>query len=61
VTLIADRCTEPESGGRMIDSILTNTMLPAISGAFLTQVLQGCSVSRVHVGVKNGDFLYDFG
>ena len=61
VTLIASRCTEPESGGRMIDAILTNTMLPAISGAFLELMLQGGAVSRVHVGVKNGEFSYDFG
>jgi type VI secretion system protein VasG len=31
VKLIASRCTELESGGRMIDAILTNTMLPRIS------------------------------
>ena len=29
VKLIASRCTELESGGRMIDAILTNTLLPA--------------------------------
>ncbi len=29
VKLIASRCTEPESGGRMIDAILTNTLLRA--------------------------------
>jgi type VI secretion system protein VasG len=61
VTLISTRCNEPESGGRMIDAILTNTMLPAISGAFLERMLQGGSVSRVHVGVKDGEFSYDFG
>jgi type VI secretion system protein VasG len=61
VKLIASRCTEPESGGRMIDAILTNTMLPAISGAFLELMLQGGAVSRVHVGVKDGEFSYDFG
>src|SRR2546425_763470 len=34
VDLIASRCTELESGGRMIDAILTNTMLPAVSHEF---------------------------
>ena len=29
VKLIVSRCTEVESGGRMIDAILTNTVLPA--------------------------------
>ena len=28
VKLIVSRCTEVESGGRMIDAILTNTVLP---------------------------------
>ena len=59
-TLIASRCTEPESGGRMIDAILTNTMLPAISGAFLTRLLEGGQIARVHVGVADGDFIYAF-
>ncbi|MDE2081625.1 MAG: type VI secretion system ATPase TssH, partial [Burkholderiales bacterium] len=31
VQLVVSRCTESESGGRMIDAILTNTMLPDIS------------------------------
>ena len=61
VQLIASRCNEPESGGRMIDAILTNTMLPAISGAFLDTMLKGGTVSRVHVGVTDGAFSYDFG
>jgi len=61
VKLIASRCNEPESGGRMIDAILTNTMLPAISGAFLDTMLKGGTVSRVHVGATDGEFSYDFG
>ncbi|MFS9669009.1 hypothetical protein Q6291_29830, partial [Klebsiella pneumoniae] len=31
VDLIVSRCTEVASGGRMIDAILTNTMLPELS------------------------------
>jgi type VI secretion system protein VasG len=58
VKLIASRCTEPESGGRMIDAILTNTMLPAISGAFLNRMLEGKPVSSVRVGVADGEFSY---
>ena len=61
VKLIASRCTELESGGRMIDAILTNTMLPAISGAFLQRMLEGAAVARVHVGVADGEFAYAFG
>jgi type VI secretion system protein VasG len=35
VDLIAGRCTELESGGRMIDAILTQTLLPEISREFI--------------------------
>ncbi len=58
VALIASRCNEPESGGRMIDAILTNTMLPALSGVFLNRMLEGEAVRTVHVGVADGDFAY---
>jgi type VI secretion system protein VasG len=59
VRLIAGRCTEPESGGRMIDAILTNTMLPAISAMMLERMLDGVAVSRVAVGVTDGGFAYE--
>ncbi len=61
VDLIAARCTEPESGGRMIDAILTNTMLPSISQAFLEHAVAGEVISQVQVGVTDGDFTYAFG
>ena len=58
--LIASRCTELESGGRMIDAILTNTMLPAISQEFLKRMMEGIPVERVHVRVSDGEFHYGF-
>ena len=60
IDLIASRCNEPESGGRMIDAILTNSMLPAISGAFLNRMLEGGQVAGVQVSVKDGDLAYAF-
>ncbi len=60
VALIASRCTELESGGRMIDSILTNTVLPRISQELLARMMEGQSVQRVHVGVRDGEFSYEF-
>jgi type VI secretion system protein VasG len=44
----------------MIDAILTNTMLPDISGAFLQKLLAGETVARVHVGVDAAGFTYAF-
>ena len=60
IKLIVSRCTELESGGRMVDAILTNTMLPAISQEFLTRMVEGKPITRVQVQVKEGDFAYAF-
>ncbi|VDC32773.1 type VI secretion system ATPase TssH [Pseudogemmobacter humi] len=60
VDTIVSRCQELESGGRMIDAIVTNTMLPEISAEFLRRMLEGAPVSGVSVGVKDSDFTYDF-
>jgi type VI secretion system protein VasG len=60
VKLIASRCTELESGGRMIDAILTNTMLPAISQEMLKRMMEGTPIKRVRVRVSDGDFHYGF-
>jgi type VI secretion system protein VasG len=60
VKLIANRCTEVESGGRMIDAILTNTVLPTISREFLSRTMEGRPVDRVHISVADGDFRYAF-
>ena len=60
VKLVVSRCTESESGGRMIDAILTNTMLPDISREFLTRMMQGQPVMGVKVGVADSGFAYAF-
>lgn len=60
VKLVVSRCTETESGGRMIDAILTNTMLPDISRAFLTRMMEGTQIERVSVGVEDSNFQYTF-
>jgi type VI secretion system protein VasG len=60
VQLIAERCPEPESGGRMIDANLTRTVLPRISDRFLRRVMEGQPVGRVHVRVADGEFSYVF-
>jgi type VI secretion system protein VasG len=60
VGLIRSRCTELESGGRMIDAILTNTMLPRISQEFLTRSLEGTPPGKIHVSANNAEFCYAF-
>jgi type VI secretion system protein VasG len=60
VELIASRCAELESGGRMIDAILTNSVLPTISREFLGRLMRSEPVSTVHVRVERGEFAYAF-
>ena len=60
VDLIVSRCQEVESGGRMIDAIVTNTMLPDISGEFLRRMIAGQEVKAVALDAKDGQFTYNF-
>ena len=60
VKLIVSRCTELESGGRMIDAILTNTLLPDVSREFLQRMSEGTPLGPVTVSVVDGDFRYSF-
>jgi type VI secretion system protein VasG len=60
VDLIVSRCNEVASGGRLIDAILTNTMLPEISIALLEKQMAGEEVARIEVGVEESGFNYHF-
>ena len=59
VAEIVRRCNDPASGGRMIDNIITNTMLPAISLEVLNRSLTGEVISEANVTISDGDFAYD--
>ncbi len=60
VKLVVSRCNEVESGGRVIDAILTNTVLPRISHEYLTRLAEGRPIKRVALEVRDGDFAYAF-
>ena len=60
VDKIVERCQELESGGRMIDAIVTNTMLPDISAEFLRRMMEGKEVTRVAIDVEDEEFSYGF-
>jgi len=46
---IVNRCTEVESGGRNVEHILTQTLLPEISQEFLARMAEGRGIAKVHV------------
>lgn len=58
IELILSRCTETESGGRMIDAILTNTLLPAMSHRFLDAMMAGREITEVRISVVDNEFNY---
>ncbi|MGY4398471.1 type VI secretion system protein VasG [Sphingomonas sp. UYAg733] len=57
---IVTRCTEVASGGRMIDAILTNTMLPDMSVALLERQVRGEEVTAVAVRAEEHGLAYNF-
>jgi type VI secretion system protein VasG len=60
VKLIVSRCNEVDSGGRIVDSILTNTILPRISLEYLTRLTEGKAFAGVKLSAAEGDFAYGF-
>jgi type VI secretion system protein VasG len=60
VDLVRRRCTELESGGRMVDAILSGTLLPRVSREILERLHAGRPIARVHAGVADGDLSYAF-
>ncbi len=58
--LIKARCTEIESGGRMIDAILTNTLLPELSRGVLNWKLEGRELKSAKIDADGSGFTYDF-
>jgi type VI secretion system protein VasG len=55
---IISKCNDPDSGGRMIDNIITNTLLPALSREFLKRSLAKEAITRARVTIENSDFAY---
>lgn len=57
---IVQRCTEVESGGRMVDAILTNTLLPQMSQLLLDAHRREEQYQRLRVTLHEGEFQCQF-
>jgi type VI secretion system protein VasG len=55
---IVSMCNDPDTGGRMIDNIITNTLLPALSREFLKRSLAREKLKEAKVMIENDDFAY---
>jgi type VI secretion system protein VasG len=60
VSHIISKCNDPDSGGRMVDNIITNTLLPALSREFLKKSLAKEPITKASVTVENNDFAYQW-
>lgn len=60
ITQIVQRCTEVESGGRMVDAILTNTLLPQMSTLLLSASARDEQFRRLRITVEQGEFQCQF-
>lgn len=58
--LILTRCNESDSGGRIVQSILSQSVLPQISRQLLELTLDGISPTHLFVSVKNAAFDFQF-
>lgn len=60
IETVAKRCTDVDSGARNVYNILTGSLLPEMSGEVLSRMASGEGITKVHVGVGDGDkFVYD--
>jgi type VI secretion system protein VasG len=58
---IVSLCNDPDSGGRVIDNIITNTILPALSREILMRSLAREEIHATQVTMSEGAFAYKVG
>lgn len=59
IEAVGKRCTDVDSGARNVHNILNGTLLPAMSGEFLSKMAAGEPVSKVHISLgEDGQFTY---
>lgn len=60
VQLIVERCTEVESGGRMVDAILNSSILPKVSRRLLEAAMEGEEIKGLNLLVDNSEFVFNY-
>lgn len=60
VSLISSRCQEIESGGRMIDSVITNHILPNISLEILSLLGSDVTITDIQIDANDHDFTFAY-
>ena len=57
---IVSQCRDPASGGRMLDNIITNSILPDLSRQVLGRMVSGEKMTSVGIVIKDHGFDYEF-
>ncbi|MEL6587332.1 MAG: type VI secretion system ATPase TssH, partial [Pseudomonadota bacterium] len=57
---IVAQCRDPDSGGRMIDNIITNSILPDLSREVLGRMVSGAEIGAVRIEMGDDGFAYAF-
>jgi type VI secretion system protein VasG len=60
IELVIRRCNSVDAGGRMIDAILTNSVLPTVSRRYLEGLVVGQGLQRIVLKTEVEDFAYEF-
>ncbi|XVJ69397.1 MAG: type VI secretion system ATPase TssH [Rhizobacter sp.] len=60
VALIRNRCSEVESGARMVDGILTQNLLPRLATQFLQCSVDSKSIQKIQVSAADNDFVIGY-
>jgi len=60
IDLIAARCQDIDSGARVVDMILTNTVLPQISQEILKNIAEEKTIQQIQIDTDNNEFTYIF-
>ncbi|MDR2841670.1 MAG: type VI secretion system ATPase TssH [Spirochaetaceae bacterium] len=57
---IIRRCDNAASGARLIDAVISNTLLPEISAEFLRNTMDGKNFKTAVIDAQNNEFTYSF-
>ncbi len=56
---IVEQCRDPDSGGRMVDNIITNSILPDLSRQVLSRMVSGEEIKTVNIELDGDAFKYE--
>jgi type VI secretion system protein VasG len=59
IDTILARCREVESGGRVVEGIVMNAILPNLGAEILRERLSGAEVSNVRINAVGGEFVFE--